>query len=189
MLGKYIFRRIASMILIMVLVSVAAFIIIQLPPGDYLTTYLMKLEEAGQISHGMEMDEAKIASLRRQYGLDKPIYMQYLLWVWKMLHGDFGMSFEWQRPVLGLVMERLPFTIALSVAALIFTYSVAIPIGVYSATHQYSIGDFAATIVGFAGLAVPNFLLALILMWGLYSAFDLSLGGLFSQEYLLAEWS
>ncbi len=183
-LWQYILRRLAYMILILVAVSISAFIIIQLPPGDYLTTYIMTLEEAGQ-----DVDDAMIASLRKRYGLDRPAYMQYLTWVWKMLHGDFGMSFEWERPVLNLLLERLPLTVAISLATLIFTYIVAIPIGIYSATHQYSVGDFAVTIFGFIGVAIPNFLFALILMWGLYSAFGLSIGGLFSQEYVQAEWS
>jgi len=184
MLLQYILRRIAYMALILVAVSIVSFIIIQLPPGDYLTTYILTLKEAGH-----EVDEAQIAALEKRYGLDKPPVMQYLWWVWNMLHGDFGRSFEWNLPVLELVMERLPLTVILSLSTLLFTYAVAIPIGIYSATHQYSIGDFMATIFGFIGLAVPNFLFALILMWVLYSAFGLSIGGLFSQEYLQAEWS
>jgi peptide/nickel transport system permease protein len=184
MLLQYILRRIAYMVLILVAVSIVSFIIIQLPPGDYLTTYILTLKEAGH-----EVDEAQIAALEKRYGLDKPPVMQYLWWVWNMLHGDFGRSFEWNLPVLELVMERLPLTVILSLSTLLFTYAVAIPIGIYSATHQYSIGDFMATIFGFIGLAVPNFLFALILMWVLYSAFGLSIGGLFSQEYLQAEWS
>ena len=184
MLLQYILRRIAYMLLILVAVSIVSFIIIQLPPGDYLTTYILTLKEAGH-----EVDEAQIAALEKRYGLDKPPVMQYLWWVWNMLHGDFGRSFEWNLPVLDLVMERLPLTVILSLSTLLFTYAVAIPIGIYSATHQYSIGDFMATVFGFIGLAVPNFLFALILMWVLYSAFGLSIGGLFSQEYLQAEWS
>jgi peptide/nickel transport system permease protein len=184
MLLQYILRRIAYMVLILVAVSIVSFIIIQLPPGAYLTTYILTLKEAGH-----EVDEAQIAALEKRYGLDKPPVMQYLWWVWNMLHGDFGRSFEWNLPVLELVMERLPLTVILSLSTLLFTYAVAIPIGIYSATHQYSIGDFMATIFGFIGLAVPNFLFALILMWVLYSAFGLSIGGLFSQEYLQAEWS
>jgi peptide/nickel transport system permease protein len=183
MLLQYILRRVAYMVLILVAVSIVSFIIIQLPPGDYLTTYIMTLKEAGH-----DVDEAQIAALEKRYGLDKPPVMQYLWWVWNMLQGDFGRSFEWNLPVLDLVMERLPLTVILSLSTLLFTYAVAIPIGIYSATHQYSIGDFMATIFGFIGLAVPNFLFALILMWVLYSAFGLSIGGLFSQEYLQAEW-
>jgi peptide/nickel transport system permease protein len=184
MLVQYILRRLSYMAVILVAVSVVSFIIIQLPPGDYLTTYVMILKEAGR-----EVDEAEIAALEKRYGLDKPPVLRYLWWVRNMLQGDFGRSFEWDLPVLMLVMERLPLTVAISTATLLFTYAVAIPIGIYSATHQYSIGDFIATVFGFAGLAIPNFLFALILMWVLYSAFGLSIGGLFSQEYLQADWS
>jgi len=184
MLWLYILRRLGYMLMILVVVSVVGFIIIQLPPGDYLSTYIMRLEQGG-----MDVDEAQIAALKMRYGLDKPAPVQYAIWAWNMLHGDFGRSFEWNLPVYQLVMERLPLTLVLSVATMVFTYALAIPIGIYSATHQYSAGDFVATVFGFIGLAIPNFLFALILMWVLYSAFGLSIGGLFSQQYLQAPWS
>ena len=120
--------------------SVVAFIIIQLPPGDYLTSYIITLRASG-----LTVDEAQIASLRKQYGLDLPMYGQYLFWMWKMLHGDLGRSFQWNRPVSDLIAERLPLTIIISLFTLIFTYAVAIPIGIYSATHQYSVGDYAVS--------------------------------------------
>jgi len=181
---SYIIRRFFYMILVLLVVSIVAFIIIQLPPGDYLTSYIIQLESAGT-----KVSEAEIASLKRQYDLDLPIYLQYFKWMWKMLHGDFGRSFTWNRPVSELISERLPLTVTISIFTLIFTYAVAIPIGIYSATHQYSVGDYIFTVIGFAGLATPNFLFALILMLLFYKYFGLSIGGLFSPQYVEAAWS
>ncbi len=172
------------MIIILLAVSVVSFIIIQLPPGDYLTYYMQRLKASG-----VEVGEAQIRSLERQYGLDLPVYAQYFKWMWKMLHGDFGRSFQWNRPVSELIAERLPLTVTISILTLFFIYAVAIPIGIYSATHQYSIGDYGFTVFGFAGLATPNFLLAIILMFVFYKYFGLSAGGLFSVEYQIAPWS
>ncbi|GAJ04302.1 unnamed protein product, partial [marine sediment metagenome] len=135
------------------------------------------------------VDEEQIRSLEKQYGLDLPVYAQYFKWMWNMLHGDFGRSFQWNEPVIKLIGERLPLTITISLLTLLFVYAVSIPIGIYSATHQYSIGDYGFTVFGFAGLATPNFLLALILMFIFYKYFGLSAGGLFSVEYQLAPWS
>lgn len=181
---SYIIRRLLYMAIIMLTVSVVAFILIQLPPGDYLSSYIITLRSSGQL-----VDEAEIAALRKQYGLDLPIYGQYFVWMWKMLHGDLGRSFQWDKPVSDLIVERLALTIMLSLFTLVFTYAVAIPIGIYSATHQYSAGDYTFTIAGFAGLATPNFLLALILMFFFYKYFGLSAGGLFSVEYARSAWS
>jgi len=172
------------MMLVLLLVSVVSFIIIQLPPGDYLTSYIMSLKQAGE-----EVSEAEIASLRKQYGLDLPIYLQYFKWMGKMLRGDLGMSFYWNKSVSSLLAERLPLTVTLSLFTLIFTYAVAIPIGIYSATRQYTVGDYVFTVIGFAGLATPNFLFALILMFLFYKYFNLSVGGLFSPQYEEAAWS
>lgn len=180
----YVIRRLLYMIVILLAVSVVAFIIIQLPPGDYLTSYIIKLRASGQ-----EVDEAQIASLRKQYGLDLPIYSQYFFWMRRILQGDLGRSFQWNRPVNKLIAERLPLTVVISLLTLIFTYVVAIPIGIYSATHQYSVGDYTFTVIGFAGLAVPNFLLALVLMFMFYQYFNLSVGGLFSPQYTEVAWS
>lgn len=177
-------RRLSYMVVILLAVSVIAFIIIQLPPGDYLSSYIITLRSSGQL-----VDEAEIAALRKQYGLDLPIYGQYFVWMWKMLHGDLGRSFQWNKPVSDLIAERLALTIILSLFTLVFTYAVAIPIGIYSATHQYSAGDYTFTIAGFAGLATPNFLFALILMFMFYKYFGLSAGGLFSVEYARSAWS
>ena len=162
----YVLRRLIYMGGVLLLISVMAFVIIQLPPGDYLTSYVMELRASGAT-----VDEAEIAALQRQYGLDQPIYVQYFKWMWNMLHGDLGMSFDWNEPVTKILWERLSLTIVLSLFTLIFTYVVAIPIGIYSATHQYSVGDYIFTVIGFAGLATPNFLLAMILMFIFFKYF------------------
>ena len=181
----YIIRRFFYIAVILFMVSVVAVIIIQLPPGDALTSLTKILAKSGQ-----KVDEAQLASLRKQYGLDLPVYLQYFKWMWKMFHGDFGRSFQLdRRPVSELLAERLPLTVMISLFSLIFVYIVAIPIGIYSATHQYSIGDYTFTVFGFAGLAIPNFLFALILMFMFYKYFGLSVGGLFSVEYARASWS
>ena len=180
----YIIRRFLYMIILLLIVSIAAFIIIQLPPGDYLTSYIANLEQMGRI-----VEKAEADALKKQFGLGLPIYIQYFKWMWKMLHGDFGMSFQWQIPVKELISERLPLTVIISLFTLFFTYVVAIPIGIYSATHQYSIGDYSFTTIGFVGLATPNFLLALVLMFIAYKYFGFSVGGLFSPEYIEAVWS
>jgi len=172
------------MIIVLLIVSIVAFIIIQLPPGDYLTSVIANLKASG-----VPVDEEQIRSLEKQYGLDLPVYAQYFKWMWNMLHGDFGRSFQWNEPVSKLIGQRLPLTVAISVFTLLLTYVVAIPIGIYSATHQYSIADYSFTIIGFGGLATPNFLLALILMFVFYKYFGLSAGGLFSPAYQLAPWS
>jgi len=181
---SYIIRRFLYMIIILLVVSMVAFLIIQLPPGDFMTSYIVQLQAGGE-----QVQEEQVAALRRQYGLDLPIYLQYFKWTWNMLHGDFGRAFSWNRPVSELIAERLPLTVIISLFALIFTYVVAIPIGIYSATHQYSIADYTFTVVGFAGLATPNFLFALILMLFFYRYFGLSVGGLFSPQYFRAGWS
>ncbi len=181
---SYIIRRIVYMGVILLVMTIIAFVIIQLPPGDYLSTYVMQLRQSGS-----EVGEAEIAALEKQYGLNLPIYMQYFKWMWGMLHGNMGLSFQWNRPVSELLAERLPLTFIISILTLTFTFAVAIPIGIYSATHQYSIGDYTFTIVGFAGLAIPNFLLALVLMFLFLKYFGLSVGGLFSPQYQEAIWS
>jgi len=180
----YVVRRFIYMILLLWIVSIVSFIIIQLPPGDYLTSYIAQLRSTGEI-----VDEARIAALRKQYGLDLPMYLQYFKWIWNMFHGDFGMSFGWNKPVAELISQRLLLTVILSLFSLIFTYAIAIPIGIYSATHQYSIFDYTFTTIGFVGLATPNFLLALILMFLFFKYFGLSIGGLFSPEFVEAPWS
>lgn len=172
------------MIPILLAVSIISFVIIQLPPGNYLATYIENLRLSG-----IAVEQADIEMLERQYGLNLPVYTQYLKWLLNMLRGNLGRSFQWDELVTKLIAERLPITIAISLFTLLFTYAIAIPVGIYSATHQYSIGDYTFTVAGFAGLATPNFLLALILMFIFYKYFGLSVGGLFSLEYELAPWS
>jgi peptide/nickel transport system permease protein len=180
----YLIRRFFYMFVMLLAISLVAFIVIQLPPGDYLTTYVMQLESSGNL-----VTEAEVAMLKQQYDLDLPMTLRYFKWLWKMVNGNWGVSFNWNQPVIELLAERLPLTIVISVFALVFTYAVAVPIGIYSATHQYSLGDYGFTVIGFLGLAIPNFILALILMFVFYRFFNVSIGGLFSQEYLLAPWS
>lgn len=181
----YIVRRFLYMIIILWVVSIVAFVIIQLPAGDYLSYHIQNLKQRGITF--IERDELR--GLEERYGLNLPIYAQYGKWVWNMLHGDFGQSFLWNKEVSELLGERLMLTVIISILTMLFAYGIAIPIGIYSATHQYSIADYGFTIAGFAGLATPNFLLALILMFVFYKYFGLSAGGLFSPAYQLAPWS
>jgi peptide/nickel transport system permease protein len=184
MLG-FMLRRVLYMVVVLIAVSVVSFVIIELPPGDYMTSYIIRLKQTG----GGTITDDQIASLRKQYGLDLPMYQRYLKWAWNMLHGDLGRSFQFGEPVWDLVMERVPMTVMLSLATLVFSYVVAIPTGIYSAVHQYSVGDYVLTALGFVGVATPNFLLALIVMFGLNRFFGLSIGGLFSPQYATANWS
>ena len=180
-----ILRRLLWMIPTLLAISILSFAIIQLPPGDYLTSYIAALQETGET-----VDEAQVAALRKQYALDQPLVVQYLRWMGGMIfRGDLGMSFEESRPVATLIGERLLLTTIISLVALLLTWAIAIPIGIYSAVRQYSPGDYAATFLGFIGLAVPNFLLALIFMYVGYSVFGVSAGGLFSPQYQNAPWS
>ena len=184
MTWSYAARRFSYMVLLLVLSSILSFIIINLPPGDFLTSYIMTLEAGSS-----ESREELAAALRAQYGLDQPVYVQYTKWMGKVVRGDFGMSFEWNRPVKDLVAERIPMTLVVSISTLIVGYLIAIPVGIYSATHQYSLGDMAATVFGFIGMAAPNFLFALFLMFMFYKYFNLPLGGLFSAQYQNAPWT
>jgi len=181
----YVIRRLLYMIIILFLLSVVAFVIIQLPPGDYVSAYVAELESM----KGHRLGEEEIIALRKIYGVDRPMYIQYSKWLWKLSHGNFGMSLQLQRPVIDLIAERLPLTVLICILATIFTYAVGMPIGIYSAIRQYSIGDYFSTVFGFIGLAVPNFLLALILMFLFYKYFGFSIGGLFSLHYMDASWS
>lgn len=180
----YLVRRLFYAILTVWAVSVVSFVIIQLPPGDYVTAYIAQLAMQGS---SLSMSEAE--NLRAYYGLDQPITHQYFLWVSRMASGDFGYSLEHQRPVQEVIGERLFLTLILALSSVLFTWTLAIPIGIFSAVRQYSIWDYIFTFIGFLGLAIPNFLLALLLMWIGFSVFDLSVGGLFSPEYITAEWS
>ncbi|OQA47348.1 MAG: Inner membrane ABC transporter permease protein YejB [Chloroflexi bacterium ADurb.Bin325] len=180
----YIVRRFLYMIVLLFLLCVTTFIIIQLPPGDYLTQYIHSLEQSGK-----KVDASEIASLKRQYGLDQPMYVQFLRWFTGMFQGRFGTSLQWKRPVVEIIGDRLYLTMLLNIFSLGFTYIIAIAIGIYSATHQYSVGDYAFTTLGFIGLATPGFLLALVVMVFFNQVFGLSVGGLFSQKYAMEPWS
>ncbi|NOZ27671.1 MAG: ABC transporter permease [Chloroflexi bacterium] len=182
---QYIARRLLLMIPTIIAISIVTFIIIQLPPGDYLTSLV-----ANMALQGEDVDQAALEMLKTRYGLGQPVYMQYLKWVWGIIsRGDFGQSFEWNKPVTDLIWERLALTFVLSLSTLLFTWIVAFPIGIYSAVRQYSLGDYVFTFLGFIGLATPNFLLALVLMYISFKYFNQSVGGLFSPEFVEAPWS
>ncbi len=180
----YVFQRIIYMFFVFWLVSVVTFVIIQLPPGDYLSTYISRLEQAGE-----ELSEEEALNLRRQYGLDQPLFARYVKWIGQVLRGEFGFSFDWQKPIKDIIGERLALTFTIAILSTIFTFAVAIPIGIYSATHQYSLGDYVVSIIGFIGLAIPNFMLALIMLYVAWKNYGLNLTGLFSPEYLDAPWN
>ena len=181
---KYLIKRIFYASLMLVLVSIASFTIIQLPPGDFVDNMAANLASEGQV-----LDKETLASMRAQYGLDKPIYVQYLIWISGVFQGDFGFSFYHEKKVEVLIFEVLGMTLVISLFAVIFTYMVAIPIGIVSAVYQYSILDYFFTFIGFIGLAIPDFLLALVLMYVGFEFFDMSVGGLFSKEFVTAAWS
>ncbi|WP_323772454.1 ABC transporter permease [Antarctobacter sp.] len=183
-MGGFILRRVLYMIPTVFLVSIVTFIIIQLPPGDYLDTLAAEMGEAGVDN------TAVVEQLREQYGLGQPMYLQYWKWMTGiLLEGDFGISFEKNVPVTDVIWDRLGWTFAISILTLIFIWIVALPIGIYSAVRKYSVGDYVATLLGFIGLAVPNFLLALVMMYVAFKYFGQSVGGLVSPEYLDQPWS
>jgi|SRR5450759_2156604 peptide/nickel transport system permease protein len=181
---EYIGRRLLLLIPTVIVISMISFILIQLPPGDFLTSYLMQLESQGQV-----IEPSVINNLRVAYGLDQPMPIQYLKWVAGMLHGQFGQSLAWNVPVKDLIWERLGLTFALSMSSLIFIWLVAFPVGIYSAIKQYSVGDYLFTFISFLGLGVPPFLLALVVMWLAFSKLGISVGGLFSPAFETAPWS
>jgi len=179
----YIGRRVLLAVFTVWAISVLSFAIIQLPPGDYVTSYIAQMASMGS----MVTDE-EAQNLRIQYGLGQPIYVQYLKWMRLVVVGDFGFSMEWRRPVTEVIGDRLWLTVVVSVAALILTWALALPIGIYSAVRQYSVGDYVATFIGFIGLAVPNFLLALVILYFGFTLFNANVGGLFSPEFQDAPW-
>lgn len=184
MLG-YVIKRLVYMIPTLIGMSIIAFLIIQLPPGDYVTSLIASMSDNGQ-----NADPAQIEAMRRAYGFDDPVWLQYWKWISGILfRGDFGYSFEWNRPVADLIWERMGSTLAISLASLLFVWAVSLPIGIYSAMRRHSVGDYAFTFLGFIGLAVPNFILALTLMYVSYKFMGQSVGGLFSPEYVEAPWS
>jgi peptide/nickel transport system permease protein len=180
----FVVRRMILAILTSLAVSVLAYVVIELPPGDYITSYIAQMSSSGSFVSAQEAE-----ALRRQYGLDQPIYVQYLRWMGMVLQGNFGMALEYGRPVGEVIGDRLWLTMVVSVAAIFFTWLVALPIGIYSAVRQYSIGDYVATFIGFIGLAVPSFMLALIVMYFGFTLFNASIGGLFSDEFADVSWT
>ena len=181
---RYILQRLALLPLLMVIYSFVIFVIIQAPPGDFLTAYVATLA-----SSGSSLSAEQIAAMRHQYGLDQPMIVQYFLWVQHLLHGDFGLSLEYQRPNAELIGEMLGLTLALALFSFVLTWVLAIPAGIYSATHPRSVGDHILTVINYIGVATPNFMLALILMWVAFAYFDVSVTGLFSPDFVNAPWS
>jgi peptide/nickel transport system permease protein len=182
---RYVVYRLALFIPVLFAISVVSFAIINLPPGDYVTQ--LAAERAWQ---GGELTAEQQAALRDQYGLSDPIYVRYVEWIGGIVfEGDFGRSLSHERPVVDILVERVPMTITISLASLIFIYAVSIPIGIYAATHKYSLVDYLFTLIGFIGIAIPGFLLALLLLWVFYWIFDLNMSGLFSPQYVDAPWS
>jgi len=180
----FIMRRLILAAITCVMISILTFIIIRLPPGDFVDAYIANLAASGST---VTTEQAQ--ALRHEYGLDRSVFVQYGLWISRVVQGDFGISMMWSRPVTEVIGDRLWLTMVVSFAALFLTWMIALPIGIYSAVRQYSIGDYVATTVGFIGLAIPNFLLALILMYAGFRYFGLAIGGLFSAEYAEAPWS
>ncbi len=180
----YAARRLVLAIFTLWTVTVLSFIIIQLPPGDFVDAYMAQLSATQS-----NVSEQHFESLRRQYALDRPMHEQYLKWMSGVFSGDFGTSMMWRKSVLDVIGDRLAMTMVLSLGAIILTWAIALPIGIYSAMRQYSIGDYIFTFIGFVGLGVPSFLLALVLMYYSFTLFDSDIGGLFSPEYQLEPWS
>jgi peptide/nickel transport system permease protein len=183
-MAEYLARRLVLALVTIVAISMLSFAIIQLPPGDYLTSYISQMAASGSM-----ISEQEAQNLRVLYGLDKPKYLQYFYWVGLMFQGNFGMSLEWGLPVLTVIGDRLALTMVISVVAVTLTWCLALPIGIYSAVRQYSIGDYLFTFVGFIGLAIPSFMLALVLMYLGFAWFGADVGGLFSPEFSEADWS
>jgi peptide/nickel transport system permease protein len=181
----YIARRLLLLIPVLFAISLVSFIILELPEGDYLSSQIAELEASGA-----EVSQQEREALREQYGLDQPMIGRYASWIWNIIsQGDFGRSLRYDQPVSELLAERVPLTVAISLATTLFVFAVAIPIGIYSATHKYSFFDYAFTFFGFIGISVPGFLLALVLMWLFYDLFGWNMSGLFSQQYVDAPWS
>ncbi len=180
----YIIRRLLLALVTIWAITIISFIIIQLPPGDFVDSYIAQMSSTGsQVS----IEEAE--ALRALYGLDRPVWEQYFAWMGRMAQGDFGQALEFRRPVAEVIGDRLWLTIVVSIAAIMLTWMLALPIGIYSAVRQYSFADHLFTFVGFIGIAIPNFLLALIIMYFSFKLFGANVGGLFSAEFERAAWS
>jgi peptide/nickel transport system permease protein len=183
-MANYILRRLLYMVVTVFFISIIGFALIQLPPGSALNAKIERLR-----AQGGELSGDQIKALEDRYGLNDPVQAKYLKWVTGSLHGDFGESFTYEAPVNDLIWSRLGFSLILSLFSLVFAWVVAIPIGVYSATHRYTIPDYVITIIQFVGVAVPQFLLALVLLVFAADVFHSDVGGLFSQQYQNAPWT
>jgi peptide/nickel transport system permease protein len=183
-IGMYILRRLLWAIPLLFVVSLIAFMIIQAPPGDYLSSLAAKLAESGQ-----DLDMATLDAMRARYGIDQPIFVQYWKWISGIAVGDFGMSMEYRTPVADLIWERMGLSVCVAFSSILFVWAVALPLGVYSAVRKYSIGDYFITAVGFVGLAIPNFLFAIVLLYVGVIYFGTEMTGLFSPEFANAAWS
>jgi len=181
---KIILQRLLILPVLLLVFSVVVFWLVQAPPGDFLTSYVATLS-----SSGSSIDDAQVAALRQQYGLDQPVYLQYLHWMEGLFKGDLGLSLEYQLPNVELIGERLVLTIILALFSFFLTWAIAIPAGIYSATHQNSLLDYAFTVLNYFGVAVPNFMLALVLMWIAYDRLGLNVTGLFSPKFMNSSWS
>jgi peptide/nickel transport system permease protein len=182
---RFLIRRSLAATVTIFAITIVSFIIIQLPPGDFLTTYVANLSAMGE-----RVPDDLIISMRKAYGLGEPLYVQYYKWISGIvLEGDFGQSMEWGVPVNTLIWDRLGMTVVVGLSSILFVWVIAIPIGVFSATHQYSLFDYLFTFLGFLGLAIPNFLMALVLMWVGWSVFGQNVGGLHSPQYQNAPWT
>ncbi len=185
MLLNYIGARLLQLIPLLIAITIIIFVVIQLPPGDYLTTYIANLERAGA-----DVSESYVQNLRDRYGLDQPIYLQYFIWMKNIiLQGDLGRSFQWEAPVTQVIGERIGITMFIAILTLLFTWLIALPIGIYSAIRQYSLFDYLFTFFGFIGLATPSFLIALLIVYVVFTTTGVSLTGLFSPEFQGEPWS
>ncbi len=183
-MSRFIIRRLLGMIPFILLVSFTVFLLIKLPPGDFVSNYAANLSASGET-----VNQATLIQMRQEFGLNEPFLVQYWHWIWGVAHGNLGYSFKWQQPVGSLIGERLGLTLALTISALLFTWAVALPIGVFSAVRRYTFADYLVTFLSFLGLSIPSFLLGLVLMYVGVTVFGENLGGLFSPEYLNAPWS
>ena len=177
MLLSYIVRRALLMVPTLLIASALIFTVMELPPGDFFETYQSEMQAQGE-----RADMSRVEFLKKEYHFDKPPVQRYFYWLWDFVRGDFGYSFEYQLPVRDVIGDKLLLTIAISILTILFTWAVAFPIGIYSATHQYSWGDYGLTLFGLMGLAMPHFLLALVVMYFANAWFGLSIGGLMAPE-------
>ena len=184
-MGAFVLRRVLASLMTLIALSIVTYIIIDLPPGDYVTTYVSELRHRGD----QNIDQTTIDALRERYGFDEPIFVRYGKWIINLLHGDLGRSFLYNQPVTELIGERVLLTVLVSGVTLLVSWGIAFPIGIYSALRPYSIGDYIFTFIGFIGLAMPGFLLTLIVMYIAFHYFGITIGGLFSPEYINAPWS